>query len=74
MIKRLARSVRQYKLPSMLAPLFILGEAAMEVLIPTLMANLIDYGIEMQNMSYVLKVSGQLLLCALWLLWPGRRG
>ena len=65
MIKRLARSVRQYKLPSMLAPLFILGEAAMEVLIPTLMANLIDYGIEMQNMSYVLKVSGQLLLCAL---------
>ena len=65
MIKRLAKCVREYKLPAILAPLFILGEAAMEVLIPTLMADLIDYGIEMGNMDYVLLTAGKLLLCAL---------
>ena len=65
MIKRLSRSIREYKLDSILAPLFILGEAAMEVLIPTLMANLIDFGVEAGNMDYVLLTAGKLLACAL---------
>ena len=64
MIRRLARSIRQYKLASILAPLFIMGECAMEVLIPTLMANLIDYGVELGDMHYVLLTAGKLLLCA----------
>ena len=37
----------------------------MEVLIPTLMADLIDYGVEMGNMDYVLLTAGKLLICAL---------
>ena len=65
MIKRLARCIREYKLASILAPLFILGEAAMEVLIPTLMADLIDYGIELGDMDFVLLAAGKLLICAL---------
>ena len=71
MIRRLARSIRQYKLPAILAPIFILGECALEVLIPPLMANLIDYGVEAGNMHYVLVTAGKLLLCALLALCCG---
>ena len=45
MIKRLASCIRQYKKVSVLAPLFIVGEGIMEVIIPILMASLIDNGI-----------------------------
>ena len=45
-IKILGRSVRQYKLQAILAPLTVSGEVIMEVLIPTLMAVLIDEGID----------------------------
>ncbi|MEA4965199.1 MAG: ABC transporter ATP-binding protein [Oscillospiraceae bacterium] len=65
MIRRLAKSIRQYRAASIWAPIFILGECVMEVLIPTLMANLIDYGVEMGSLRYVLLVAGKLLLCAL---------
>ena len=65
MIRRLAGCVRQYKLPAILAPLIILCESAMEVLIPTLMADLIDYGVEMGDMNYVLITACKLLICAL---------
>ena len=65
MIKRLAASIRQYKLCAFLTPLFILFEAVMEVVIPTLMANLIDYGIELGDMGTVLKYGVILFGCAL---------
>ncbi|MBQ1281972.1 MAG: ABC transporter ATP-binding protein [Oscillospiraceae bacterium] len=65
MIKRLAKCIRQYKLPAILAPLFILGEAVMEVLIPMLMADLVDFGVEMGNMEIVLLTACKLLGCAL---------
>ena len=38
MIKRLARCIREYKLPAILSPLCMVGEVAMEVLIPLIMA------------------------------------
>ena len=40
MIKRLARCIREYKWPAILAPLTMIGEVTMEVLIPLVMANL----------------------------------
>jgi len=49
MIKKLAKSVREYKLASILAPLFISGEVLMEVLIPLIVARLINTGIEYKN-------------------------
>ena len=42
MIKRLSKSIREYKLPSLLTPLFMALEVIMEVLIPMLMGKLID--------------------------------
>ena len=64
MIKTLARSVREYKLPALLSPLCMVGEVAMEVLIPLVMAKLYDYGIEQQNMAVVVQQSVLLMLLA----------
>ena len=65
MIKRLARCIREYKLPTILAPLFMIGEVTMEVLIPLVMADLYDYGIVMQDMHTVVSKSILLVCCAL---------
>ena len=64
MIKRLARCIREYKTAAILAPLTMVGEVAMEVLIPLVMANLYDYGIVMQDMGVVVSRSVLLVLCA----------
>lgn len=60
MIKRLARSIREYKRASILTPLFVTMEVVMEVVIPLLMVSLIDDGIEAGNMGVILKVGAAL--------------
>ena len=65
MIKRLARCIREYKWAALLSPVCMIGEVAMEVLIPLVMADLYDYGIVGQDMSLVVLKSVQLVLCAL---------
>jgi len=64
MIKKLAQSIREYKRASILAPLLVGFEVIMEVIIPILMANLIDFGIDAGNMSYVVKMGAALLISA----------
>ncbi len=64
MIRKLARSVREYKLSAILGPICMIGEVAMEVLIPLVMAKLYDYGIAQQDMSVVVQQSLLLMLCA----------
>ena len=49
MIKKLAKSIREFKLASLLSPLFIAGEVTMEVIIPVVMAKLLDEGINYRN-------------------------
>ena len=65
MMKRLARCIREYKWPAILSPLTMIGEVAMEVTIPLVMADLYDYGIKLQNMQVVVSKSILLVLCAL---------
>ena len=65
MIRRVARSIREYKWPAILSPLCMIGEVAMEVLIPLVMASLYDYGVVMQNMNIVVTRSIQLIICAM---------
>ena len=65
MIKRLARSVREYKWAAIGSPLTMIGEVAMEVTIPLVMADLYDFGIVQQNTSIVIQKSILLVLCAL---------
>ncbi len=65
MIRTLLRSVREYKWPALLSPLCMIGEVAMEVLIPLVMAQLYDYGVMLQDMEVILLKSLQLVICAL---------
>ena len=65
MIKRLARCIREYKWSAILSPVCMIGEVAMEVLIPSVLAVLIDQGINQGNMTAVLQQGGLLALCAL---------
>ncbi len=42
MLKKLASCIREYKLPTILTPIFMIGEVAMECLIPFLIAKLLE--------------------------------
>lgn len=53
MIKKLLSSVREYKKPTLLAPIYVTLESILEIVIPTVMALLIDNGITQKNMNYV---------------------
>ena len=64
MIRRLARCIREYKWAALLSPLCMTGEVAMEVLIPLVMRDLYDYGIELQDMNMIISKSIQLVLFA----------
>ncbi len=64
MIRKLAGCIRQYKKDSILTPIFMVGEVTMEVVIPLLMANLIDFGIEASDMNYIIKIGLALVLAA----------
>ena len=63
MIKKLLKSVREYKKDSVLAPIYVSLEVVMEVIIPLLMANLIDFGIDKGDMSYIAKMGALLVVC-----------
>ena len=65
MVRKLLRGVREYKTSSLLAPLFVTCEVILEVIIPMLMANLIDFGIEAGNMQYILKMGLALIICCI---------
>ena len=65
MVKTLMRSVREYKKSSILTPVFVTFEVILEVIIPLLMAKLIDYGIEAGNMQYILKMGAILVICCI---------
>ena len=64
MIRKLMQSIREYKLSSLLSPLFVVLEVVMEVVIPILMAKLIDDGIYGDGgMDAILHIGGILLVC-----------
>ena len=71
MIRRLARCIREYKWAAILSPLCMIGEVAMEVTIPLVMADLYDYGVVLQDMHIVVTRSIQLVLCAIMSLMFG---
>ena len=71
MIKQLSGCIRQYKKDTILTPLFVIGEVALEVLIPLIMANLIDYGINAGDMNYVIKTGIILIILCMASLFFG---
>ena len=64
-ISSLAAEVKQYKLPAVLTPVFVILEVLMEVLIPFVIAHLIDNGVEAGNYSVITEAGTILIILAL---------
>ena len=58
MNKTLLKSVREYKKQSILAPILVILEVLMEVLIPMEMANIIDIGMTSGDLHYIIQRGG----------------
>ncbi len=73
-IKVLAGEIREFKLASFLTPVFMILEVVVEMLIPLLMADIIDKGVEAGNMSVIVKVGTMMLVFAILGLLTGVAG
>ncbi len=65
MIKKLAKQIKEYKRDAILSPIFVALESIMEVIIPFLMAYLIDDGINKGNVNEIYKIGALLVISAL---------
>lgn len=61
-MRKLIRYLKDYKLESVLGPLFKMLEASFELFVPLVMAQIIDVGIKNRDASYILKMGGILVL------------
>ena len=61
-MKKLLKYLKEYRLESFLGPLFKLLEASFELMVPLVMAKVIDVGIKTQDLPYILKMGGILVL------------
>lgn len=64
MLKTLLNEVKEYKKDSLKAPLYMVGEVAMEIIIPLLMAAIIDKGVENENIKMVLFIGISMFVIA----------
>lgn len=64
MLKTLAAQVKEYKKASFITPVFIILEVILEILIPFLMASIIDNGLEKGDIKHVYVMGGIMLGCA----------
>ena len=71
MIKKLAKSIREYKKDTILTPVFMMGEVFMEMLIPFLLGKLIDEGIAKSDIKVILILGVVLIIAALLSLFFG---
>lgn len=71
MLKKLAAYVGQYKKQAILSPILVAVEVAFEVLIPLLMARIVDVGITNGDNGYIFRVGGMMVVMALGALVTG---
>ena len=65
MIKTIAGQIKEFKLPSILTPICMIGEVICEMIIPILMGQIVDNGIQAGNMSFILATGGKMIVMAL---------
>ena len=61
MVKTILSQVKEYKRVSILTPVCMLGEVIMEMIIPLLMASIIDKGVSAGDIHHI-KVTGLIML------------
>lgn len=64
MLKTLLKEVKEFKKASIATPFFMILEVAMEMLIPLLMASIIDKGVEVGDMTHIYKIGLIMLVAA----------
>ena len=65
MIKKLAKFIKEYKKATIATPIFVILEVVMEVIIPLLMAKIIDVGIQNSDIHYILEIGILLIISAI---------
>lgn len=71
MIKKLLANVGVYKKESIITPLYVTGEVVLDIIIPLIMAKLIDNGIEQEDSSVIIWLGAALFICSLIALFFG---
>lgn len=74
MLKTLFAQIKEYKAPSLMTPVFMVLEVMMEMIIPILMASIVDVGIANGDMPHVYKMGAIMLVCAVVGLFAGIGG
>lgn len=74
MLKVLGAQVKEFKKDSIITPLFMILEVIMEMIVPLLMASIIDYGVNAGDMNHILKIGAYMLLAAVVGLFAGLMG
>ena len=74
MIKTLARQIKEYKSASIVTPIFMILEVAMEMVIPLLMASIIDDGVQAGDMKHIFAIGCYMILAAIVGLFAGVMG
>lgn len=64
MLKTLGAQIKEYKKASVMTPVFMLGEVIMEMIIPLMMASIIDKGVNVGNMKHIYLMGGGMLIAA----------
>ncbi|MCR4792803.1 MAG: ABC transporter ATP-binding protein/permease [Lachnospiraceae bacterium] len=64
MNRRVLREVREYKIYAILTPLCMILEVAMEMVVPYLMASIIDEGVYKGNMNHIVKIGLYMVIAA----------
>lgn len=72
--KTIFSNIRQYKVPTILTPVFMVGEVIMELVIPLLMASIIDEGVNKGDMHHILTIGAWMLAAAAFGLFCGLGG
>ncbi len=65
MLKTLSKHVKEYKKPSIITPILMLGEVLMETIIPLMMASIVNDGIEKGNLPHVYITGALMVVVAL---------
>lgn len=65
MIKTLAKQIKEYKSASLVTPIFMILEVAMEMVIPLLMASIIDDGVQAGDMKHIFVIGCYMILAAI---------
>ena len=74
MLRVLLKEVKEFKRASIATPLFMILEVLMEMVIPFLMASIIDDGVNAGDINHIYRVGGLMVVAALVGLFAGMAG